>query len=81
MSLDSVKRLDIAWFSMAGCSVHLQTRIHNAILVVLSSHFFSSSLIGQTISSPLGTQIPQAAGAAYKLKLQKKDAVAICFFG
>jgi 2-oxoisovalerate dehydrogenase E1 component alpha subunit len=44
-------------------------------------HYGSRALNYQTISSPLGTQIPQAAGAAYRLKLAKKDAVAVCFFG
>lgn len=44
-------------------------------------HYGSRALNYQTISSPLGTQIPQAAGAAYQLKLAKKDAVAVCFFG
>jgi 2-oxoisovalerate dehydrogenase E1 component alpha subunit len=44
-------------------------------------HYGSKALNYQTISSPLGTQIPQASGAAYRLKLQGKDAVSICFFG
>eukprot|EP00980_Cylindrotheca_fusiformis_P011905 scaffold2830_cov131-Cylindrotheca_fusiformis.AAC.26 len=44
-------------------------------------HYGSRALNYQTISSPLGTQIPQATGAAYKLKLSGKDAVAACFFG
>lgn len=44
-------------------------------------HYGSRALNYQTISSPLGTQIPQAAGAAYRLKLAGKDAVAACFFG
>lgn len=44
-------------------------------------HYGSRALNYQTISSPLGTQIPQAAGAAYRLKLARKDAVAACFFG
>lgn len=44
-------------------------------------HYGSKALNYQTISSPLGTQIPQAAGAAYRLKLQGKKAVAACFFG
>jgi 2-oxoisovalerate dehydrogenase E1 component alpha subunit len=44
-------------------------------------HYGSRALNYQTISSPLGTQIPQAAGAAYRLKLAGKDAVATCFFG
>jgi len=44
-------------------------------------HYGSRALNYQTISSPLGTQIPQAVGAAYRLKLANKDAVAACFFG
>jgi 2-oxoisovalerate dehydrogenase E1 component alpha subunit len=44
-------------------------------------HYGSRALNYQTISSPLGTQIPQAAGAAYRLKLAGKKGVAICFFG
>lgn len=44
-------------------------------------HYGSRALNYQTISSPLGTQIPQAAGAAYRLKLAGKDAVSVCLFG
>lgn len=49
-------------------------------------HYGSRALNYQTISSPLGTQIPQAVGVALKLKLsaaenQSKKAVAMCFFG
>jgi 2-oxoisovalerate dehydrogenase E1 component alpha subunit len=44
-------------------------------------HYGSRALHYQTISSPLGTQIPQAVGAAYHKKLQKKPNVAVCFFG
>jgi 2-oxoisovalerate dehydrogenase E1 component alpha subunit len=44
-------------------------------------HYGSRALNYQTISPPLGTQIPQAAGAAYKLKLEGKQAVTACFFG
>ena len=44
-------------------------------------HYGSSELAYMTISSPLGTQIPQAAGYAYGQKLQGKDEVTICFFG
>lgn len=44
-------------------------------------HYGSRALNYQTISSPLGTQIPQAAGAAYRLKLAGKDAISVCFFG
>ncbi|KAI9331570.1 thiamine diphosphate-binding protein [Obelidium mucronatum] len=44
-------------------------------------HYGSKALNIQTISSPLGTQIPQAAGSAYALKREGKDACVICFFG
>lgn len=44
-------------------------------------HYGSNELNYMTISSPLGTQIPQAAGYAYGQKMQGKDAVTICYFG
>jgi 2-oxoisovalerate dehydrogenase E1 component alpha subunit len=44
-------------------------------------HYGSRAHFFQTISSPLGTQIPQAAGAAYAHKLDKNGRVALCFFG
>ncbi|KAI9499258.1 thiamine diphosphate-binding protein [Zychaea mexicana] len=44
-------------------------------------HYGSNKLNFQTISSPLGTQIPQATGAAYALKLSNSRACTICFFG
>ncbi|KAJ1562075.1 hypothetical protein HK405_000071 [Cladochytrium tenue] len=44
-------------------------------------HYGSRALNFQTISSPLGTQIPQAAGAAYALAQEGKDACVACFFG
>lgn len=44
-------------------------------------HYGSKDLCFQTISSPLGTQIPQAAGAGYALKLEKKGRIAVCYFG
>lgn len=44
-------------------------------------HYGSRALNYQTISSPLGTQIPQAAGAAYRLKLSGKESVSVCIFG
>lgn len=34
-----------------------------------------------SISSPVGTQIPQCAGTAYAMKLRGDGAVSICFFG
>lgn len=44
-------------------------------------HYGSKALNYMTISSPLATQIPQAAGYAYGQKLQGSDAVTICYFG
>jgi len=50
-------------------------------------HYGSSELNFQTISSPLSTQIPQAAGAAYAFKREheldksKKKRCVICYFG
>jgi len=44
-------------------------------------HYGSKALQYHTVSSPLGTQLPQAVGVAYRLKLAKKPNVPICFFG
>ncbi|KAH9253058.1 hypothetical protein BASA81_008964 [Batrachochytrium salamandrivorans] len=44
-------------------------------------HYGSPKYNFQTISSPLGTQLPHAAGTAYALKLSGKKACAICYFG
>jgi 2-oxoisovalerate dehydrogenase E1 component alpha subunit len=44
-------------------------------------HYGCAELNFQTISSPLATQLPQAAGVAYALKLQKKNAVSVVYFG
>ncbi|UZJ54335.1 hypothetical protein CBS101457_003655 [Exobasidium rhododendri] len=46
-------------------------------------HFGSPQHHFHTISSPLATQIPQAAGAAFALKRMKdrRDNVVVCYFG
>lgn len=44
-------------------------------------HYGSNQLNILTISSPLATQIPQAAGVAYSLKMEGKDACAVTYFG
>ncbi|MCJ1444533.1 MAG: hypothetical protein MMC23_005035 [Stictis urceolatum] len=50
-------------------------------------HYGSQKLNHHTISSPLGTQIPHAAGSAYALKIQAKQnpnapsRVVACYFG
>lgn len=44
-------------------------------------HYGSKALNFHTISSPLATQIPQAAGAAYAMKLQGQPSCVVCYFG
>ena len=44
-------------------------------------HYGSAALAIQTISSPLGTQLPQAVGYAYRLKLLRNGILPICYFG
>jgi len=44
-------------------------------------HYGSRTLNFMTISSPLGTQIPQASGAAYALKRAGKKNCVMCYFG
>ena len=44
-------------------------------------HYGSRQYNFQTISSPLGTQIPQAAGAAYAFKREGRKNVVMCYFG
>lgn len=44
-------------------------------------HYGSKQLNYVTISSPLTTQLPQAVGAAYGLKILKKDLCIACYFG
>lgn len=44
-------------------------------------HYGSKALNFMTISSPLGTQIPQASGYAYGQKMAGQEAVTICYFG
>lgn len=44
-------------------------------------HYASKKLNIHPISSPLATQLPHAAGAAYALKMRGQDAIVICYFG
>jgi len=44
-------------------------------------HYGNKGIRLQTISSPLATQIPQAAGAAYAHKLGKTGLISVCYFG
>jgi len=47
----------------------------------MPNHFGSRALNVVTVSSPIATKIPHAAGCAYAMKLQQEKAVAICYFG
>lgn len=47
----------------------------------MPAHYGCKALNYMTISSPLGTQIPQAAGYAYGQKLAGKGDCTICYFG
>lgn len=44
-------------------------------------HYGDKALNFMTISSPLGTQIPQASGYSYAQKLAGQDAITVCYFG
>lgn len=44
-------------------------------------HYGCSRLNYFTVSSPIATQLPHAVGAAYSLKMDKKNACAITYFG
>ncbi|KAH7519714.1 2-oxoisovalerate dehydrogenase subunit alpha 2, mitochondrial isoform X2 [Ziziphus jujuba] len=44
-------------------------------------HYGSSKHNFFTVSSPIATQLPQAVGVAYSLKMDKKDACVVAYFG
>lgn len=47
----------------------------------MPNHFGDRSLNVVTVSSPVGTQIPQSAGTAYAMKLAGDKTIALSFFG
>jgi len=47
----------------------------------MPNHFGARALNVVTVSSPIGTKIPHAAGCAYAMKVLKEKTVAICYFG
>ncbi|KAK3011090.1 hypothetical protein RJ639_011544 [Escallonia herrerae] len=44
-------------------------------------HYGSNRLNYFTVSSPIATQLPQAVGAAYSLKMDRRDACVVTYFG
>ncbi|KAG6546005.1 hypothetical protein Mapa_012668 [Marchantia paleacea] len=44
-------------------------------------HYGSRELNCPTLSSPIATQLPQAVGAAYGMKMSSKDACSVAYFG
>ncbi|XP_012571983.1 2-oxoisovalerate dehydrogenase subunit alpha 2, mitochondrial [Cicer arietinum] len=47
----------------------------------MPAHYGSNKLNYMTVASTVATQIPHAVGAAYSLKMDKKDACAVTYFG
>jgi pyruvate dehydrogenase E1 component alpha subunit len=47
----------------------------------MPNHFGSRQLNIVTVSSPIGTKIPHAAGCAYAMKLQRDPHISIVYFG
>lgn len=47
----------------------------------MPNHFGSREHNVVTVSSPIGTKIPHAAGCAYAMRLQGEKSIAICYFG
>ncbi|XP_076915985.1 2-oxoisovalerate dehydrogenase subunit alpha 2, mitochondrial-like [Bidens hawaiensis] len=47
----------------------------------MPTHYGSNKHNVFTVSAPLATQLPQAVGAAYSLKMDKKDACVVTYFG
>ncbi len=70
-----------------GCTVedYLHHMFGNAKDPVLGrqmpNHYGDNNLNVVTVSSPLATQIPHAAGCGYAMKMQKEKNIAITYFG
>ena len=47
----------------------------------MPNHFGSKEINVVPVSSPIGTKIPHAAGAAYAMKIRKDSTIAVCYFG
>jgi 2-oxoisovalerate dehydrogenase E1 component alpha subunit len=47
----------------------------------MPDHYFYKQINFTSVSSPIGTQIPQAVGAAWAAKIKKDDVVTLTYFG
>lgn len=47
----------------------------------MPNHFGSRAHNVVTVSSPIGTKIPHASGAAYAMRMQQEPSIVICYFG
>jgi 2-oxoisovalerate dehydrogenase E1 component alpha subunit len=47
----------------------------------MPDHFGSERIRFAVASSPVGTQIPHAVGAAWSARIRREDTVALCYFG
>lgn len=47
----------------------------------MPNHFGSRKHNIVTVSSPIGTKIPHAAGCGYAMRLKQEKAIAVCYFG
>ena len=57
------------------------THKDNAQARQMPMHFGSPRIHTQMVSSPLATQMPQASGLGYALRMQKKANICVAFFG
>lgn len=69
-------------WSVRRCVHHMFGDAEDGILGrQMPNHFGDKRLNVVTVSSPIGTNIPHAAGCAYAMKLQDERSVAISYFG
>jgi 2-oxoisovalerate dehydrogenase E1 component alpha subunit len=75
LSIVNVQTFFLYWYCNLSNSYHFPSPYYHSItlhvLRQMPIHYGSRALNYHTVSSPLGTQLPQAVGVAYKMKLDK----------